>query len=158
MSIRNNVTRLLDANGIDYQAFELPDDDKRSALETSSLLGASPEQVFKTIVTTRTGRGKPILAIVPGPAEVDLKAVAAAAGEKKINLPTQTEAEALTQLQTGGISPIALINKGFDVILDEFALAFDRIYISGGQRGLSILIPVKDLIDLTGAKVAEISG
>ena len=157
MSIRNNVTRLLEANEIRYQAVELPDGEKRSAVETAGLLGAPPEQVFKTIVITRSGRGKAILAVVPGPAEVDLKAVAAAAGEKKVNLPTQNEAENLTRLQSGGISALALINQGFDVFLDEFAHVFDRIYVSGGQRGLSILIGVDDFIRLTGAQVAEIS-
>lgn len=157
MTIRNNVTRLLDANAVDYQAFELPDDEKRSALETAALLNAAPEQVFKTIVITRSGRGKPVLALVPGPSEVDLKAVAAAVGEKKVNLPSQNEAEQLTRLQSGGISALALINQGFDVLLDEFALAFDRIYMSGGLRGLNILIPVQAFIELTNAAIAEIS-
>lgn len=157
MTIRNNVTRLLDANEVLYQAFELPDDEKRTALETASLLNAPEEQVFKTIVITRSGRGKTILAVVPGPSEVDLKAVAAAIGEKKVNLPTQKEAEQLTRLQSGGISALALINQGFDVLLDEFALAFDRIYVSGGQRGLTILLPVQAFIDLTGAVIVEIA-
>lgn len=157
MTIRNNVTRLLDANEVLYQAFELPDDEKRTALETASLLNAPEEQVFKTIVITRSGRGKTILAVVPGPSEVDLKAVAAAIGEKKVNLPTQKEAEQLTRLQSGGISALALINQGFDVLLDEFALAFDRIYVSGGQRGLTILLPVQAFIDLTGAVIIEIA-
>lgn len=156
--MRNNVTRLLDANQITYEAIELPDSEKRSAIETAGQLGVPAEQVFKTIVLTRTGRGKAILAVVPGPAEVDLKAVAAAVGEKKVNLPTQSEAENLTRLQTGGISALALLNQGFDVLLDEFAHAYDRIYVSGGQRGLSILIRVEDFIRLTGAFVSEITG
>ncbi|HUF38368.1 MAG TPA: YbaK/EbsC family protein, partial [Anaerolineales bacterium] len=102
--MRNNVTRLLDARGIRYTAIPLPDDRKRSAVETAAALAVPPEQVFKTIVVTRPGKGKPLLAVVPGPAEVDLKAVAEAAGEKKVALPTQREAETLTGLQAGGIS------------------------------------------------------
>lgn len=157
MTTRNNVTRLLDSRGLDYQAVELPDDDKHSALESAELIGAPPEQVFKTIVVTRAGKGRPVLAVVPGPVEVDLKLLAAALGEKKVSIPTQREAEALTGHQAGGISALALFDKGFDVLLDEFAGAFDDIYVSGGQRGLSIRIGVEDFISLTSARVAALA-
>ena len=89
---KNNVTRLLDARKITYRAFELSED-KRGALEAAELLGAQPEQVFKTIVVKRLGRGKMILAVVPGTKEVDLKLLAKVVGEKKILLPTEREAE-----------------------------------------------------------------
>ncbi|HUF37224.1 MAG TPA: YbaK/EbsC family protein, partial [Anaerolineales bacterium] len=100
---------------------------------------------------------KPLLAVVPGPAEVDLKAVAEAAGEKKVALPTQREAETLTGLQAGGISPLALFDKGFEVLLDEFAEVFDEIYVSGGERGLDIRIGVADFLAVTGGQVAALS-
>jgi Cys-tRNA(Pro)/Cys-tRNA(Cys) deacylase len=94
---------------------------------------------------------------VPGDSEVDLKLLAKAVGEKKVNLPTEKEAERLTGLQAGGISPLALLNKGFEVVLDEIATLFDEIHISGGQRGLNIRLPVAALVELTKAWVAEIS-
>ncbi len=153
--IANNVTRLLDSRKIPYQAFELSAE-KHGALETAQILNVPPEQVFKTIVVTREGKGKPLLAVVPGPAEVDLKALARAAGEKKVHLPTEKEAERLTRLQAGGISPLALLNRGFQVVLDASAQNFAEIHISGGQRGLNIRLPVSALIDLTRAKVAPI--
>ncbi len=153
--IANNVTRLLDSRKIPYQAFELSAE-KHGALETAQILNVPPEQVFKTIVVTREGKGKPLLAVVPGPAEVDLKALARAAGEKKVHLPTEKEAERLTGLQAGGISPLALLNRGFQVVLDASAQNFAEIHISGGQRGLNIRLPVSALIDLTRAKVAPI--
>ena len=115
----NNVTRLLDSHKITYTAFELPAE-KLGALEAAGHLGVDPAQVYKTIVTTREGKGKPILAVVPGPLEVDLKKLARAVGEKKVSLPTEREAEGLTGLQAGGISPLALINRGFQVII-QFA-------------------------------------
>jgi Cys-tRNA(Pro)/Cys-tRNA(Cys) deacylase len=160
--MRNNMTRLLDARGIPYQAIPLPDDRKLSAVEVAAALGVPPEQVFKTIVVTRAdqgrlGKGKPILAVIPGPAEVDLRAVAAAAGEKKVTLPTQREAEALTGYQAGGISPLALFDKGFEVLLDEFAEAFEEIYVSGGERGLDIRIGVNDFLAVTGAAIVSIT-
>jgi Cys-tRNA(Pro)/Cys-tRNA(Cys) deacylase len=152
----NNVTRLLDSRKIPYTAFELPAE-KLGALEAARLMGVPPEQVFKTIVVTRQGKGKPILAVVPGPKEVDLKALAKFLGEKKVVLPTEREAERLTGLQTGGISPLALINRGFQVILDASAKVYQQIYISGGERGLDIRLPTKDLIVLTNARLGEIS-
>lgn len=153
--ITNNVIRLLDTRKIPYTAFELPAE-KLGALETAQLIGAPPEQVFKTIVVVREEKGKPILAVVPGTAEVDLKLLARALGEKKLHLPTEREAERLTGLQAGGISPLALINRGFQVVLDETAQLFDEIYISGGQRGLNIRLPVEDFRKLVNAKYAEI--
>ncbi|MCB9136121.1 MAG: aminoacyl-tRNA deacylase [Anaerolineales bacterium] len=156
MTTRSNVTRLLDSKKIPYTVYELSPDEKTGAMETASLLNISPEMVFKTIVVTRIVKGKPILAVVPAPSEVDLKLVAKALNEKKVALPTQREAEQLTGLQAGGISPLALINKGFQVLLDQSAANFPEIHISGGQRGLNIRLSVKDLLQLTNGKLAEI--
>jgi Cys-tRNA(Pro)/Cys-tRNA(Cys) deacylase len=151
----NNVTRLLDARKIAYTAFELPAE-KLGAEETARILGVPLEIVFKTIVILREKPGKAILAVVPGTGEVNLKAVASAIGEKKVHLPTQAEAEKLTGLQAGGISPLALVNRGFTVLLDRSALAHEQIHVSGGQRGLNIRLPVKALIQLTNAKTGDI--
>lgn len=152
----NNITRLLDAHKIAYQVFELPAE-KLGAEQTASLLQVPLQQVYKTIVTTRQGKGKPILAVVPGNSEVDLKALAKAVGEKKLHLPTEREAEQLTGLQAGGISPLALIHRGFQVVVDASAQEFTEIHISGGQRGLNIRLPVEALILLTDARLAAIS-
>ncbi len=156
MPITNNVTRLLDSRKIPYTAYELPIE-KRSALETAQLLNVEPASVFKTIVVTRDKPKKPLLLVVPGPTSVDLKLLASALDEKKVYLPTEREAEQLTGLQVGGISPLALINKGFQVVLDESAQQFSAIHISGGQRGLNIKLPAADLIKLTNARLAGVS-
>ncbi len=152
----NNVTRMLDAKGIAYEAYDLPPE-KLGALEAAEILGVEPEAVYKTIVVTREGRGKPILALVPGPKEVDLKAVAKSVGEKKVHLATLREAEKITSLQAGGISPLALIQRSFDVIMDATAEERSEIYLSGGQRGMNIRMPVSDLVALTNAEFAIIS-
>lgn len=151
-----NITRMLDAQKIPYTAFELSPE-KHSALETASLLNVPPELVYKTIVVMREGKGKPILAVVPGPREVDLKALAKAVNEKKLRLPSEREAEQVTGLQAGGISPLALINKGFQVVLDASAQGHEEIHVSGGQRGLNIRLPLTALVKLTNARLAEIS-
>jgi len=152
----NNVTRLLDSRKISYTAYDLPPD-KLGALETARLLEVEPASVFKTIVVTREKPKKPLLVVVPGPASVDLKLLAAALGEKKVYLPTEREAEQLSGLQAGGISPLALINKGFQVVLDKSAEDFKEIHVSGGQRGLNIKLSVADFMKLTNARLGDVS-
>ncbi|MCE1254675.1 MAG: Cys-tRNA(Pro) deacylase [Anaerolineae bacterium] len=152
----NNVTRLLEAKKIPFTAFDLPAE-KLGALETAALLKVPAEQVFKTIVIKRDKPAKPVLAVVSGTDEVNLKMVATALGDKKVYLPTQKEAEEITHLQAGGISALALLNKGFNVLLDETALLFDEIHVSGGQRGLNIRLPVAAFIEITQAKTAPIA-
>ena len=156
MPITNNVTRLLDSRKIKYTTYELPAE-KLGALETARLLDLDPAAVFKTIVVTRDRLRKPLLAVVPGTSSVDLKLLAAALGEKKVYLSTEREAEELTGLPAGGISPLALINKGFQVVIDSSAQSFAEIHVSGGQRGLNIKLPVADLAKLTNARFAKVS-
>lgn len=152
----NNVTRLLAARKIPFTAYDVPAV-KLSALEVAEYLQIVPEIVFKTIVLQREKKGKPLLAVVPATGEVDLKKLARAINEKKVSIASQQNAEKLTGLLTGGISPLALINKGFQVILDSSAIEQGEIYISGGQRGLQIQLGVQELITITNAKVASIS-
>ena len=156
MPVVNNVTRLLDSKKVSYKAFELSAE-KRGASETALLLGVDPELVYKTIVVTRPGPGKPVLAVIPGPNRVDLKQLATALGEKKLSLPTEREAEELTGLLAGGISPLALLNKGFQVVIDSVAQDLPEIHVSGGQRGLNIRLPVSALAELTRARFAPVS-
>jgi Cys-tRNA(Pro)/Cys-tRNA(Cys) deacylase len=155
MTVINNVTRFLDSRKVRFTAHEMPYE-KLGAVEAAQFMGVPEGQVFKTIVTTRE-KGKPVLALVPGPRVVDLKLLALFLGEKKMYLPTEREAEALTGLQAGGISPLGLINKGFQVAIDSTAQGFEEIYISGGQRGLDIQLRVDDLVKLTNARIGAIS-
>jgi len=152
----NNVTRLLDAKKVPYQVFELPVE-KLGAKETATLLNLPVEQIYKTIVVARPKPGKPLLAVVPGDRQVDLKALAQVVNEKKLFLSSEKEAELLTGLLAGGISPLALINKGFQVVIDNQAEKFTEIHISGGARGLNIRLPVSSLVQLTHARLAAIS-
>jgi Cys-tRNA(Pro)/Cys-tRNA(Cys) deacylase len=156
MPVTNNVTRLLDSRKILYTSYELPPE-KLGAVEAAHLLNVEPASVFKTIVVTREKPKKPLLVVVPGNSNVDLKLLASTLGEKTMHLPTEREAEQLTGLQAGGISPLALINKGFQVILDSSANNFSEIHISGGQRGLNIKLPVTDLVKLTNARIETVS-
>ena len=156
MKAANNVTRFLDAKKIAYTAFEIPAL-KLSALEVSDFLNIPPENVFKTIVLQPEKIKKTVLAVVPATGEVSPKKLAAFLKEKKVSVTTQREAEALTGLQAGGISPLALIHKGFQVVVDASALVQEFILVSGGQRGVQVQLNAKDLIKLTNARTADIA-
>ena len=153
--ISNNVTRLLDNRKINYAIHELPRE-KLGAEEVARLLEVPPAIIFKSIVISRHVKGKPILAVIPGNQEVNLKALARVIGEKKVSPATQHEAEKLTRLKAGGISPLALVNRGFEILIHNSALAHEYIHVSGGELGLNISLAGKDLIHLTRAKTADI--
>lgn len=148
--------RLLEGKRIAFEAHRYDPDLYVSAEEVAEAIDMPPQQVFKTIVT-EPDKGKPILALVPADAEVDLKALAAAAGAKKVRLATQAEAERLTGLQKGGISALALVNRGFAVYLDRSALAFERIGMSAGERGVQVVLAPGDFVKVTGARVGAIA-
>jgi len=155
--LANNVTRMLDAKKIRFQAFEVPTE-KLSALEVADILKIPADDVYKTIVASRAKPGKPILAVVPGPLEVDIKKLATALSEKKVFITTLNEAEALTGLLAGGISPLALTNKGFQVLIDASAQAKKTILVSAGQRGLQVRLSPADLSNLCNGRFADIAG
>ncbi len=151
----NNVTRFLDSKKIRYQIFELPPE-KLGAVETAEFLHIPVHLVYKSIILLQPN-SKPVLCMLPGNAKVDLKAVADLLGQKKVRLTTQAEAEALTGLQTGGISPLALLHRGFIMILDSSVEGLEEIHISGGERGVNIRMPVIDLQNIVNARVWKIS-
>ena len=151
----NNVTRFLDSRNVQYTTFDLPPQ-KIGGLETASLLGVSPALIYKSIVIIRKNPGKPVLAVIPAASDVNLKALAKVVGEKKVSPATQKEAERLTKLQVGGISPLALINRGFDIIIHESVYEQEAVHVSGGELGLNIRLHSEDLVELTSAKVAPI--
>lgn len=159
MEFKNNVTRYLDAQKVKYQVFTYDyDAGVESAVEVAKAIGLPPEQVFKTLVVQADDpRRKPMLVIIPGPDTLDLRVLAKAVNAKKVKMAAHAEAERMTGLQTGGISALALINKGFDVFLNDQANQFDAIAVSAGQRGANVLVPVKDLVRLTRARLITIA-
>ncbi len=150
---RLNSMRVLEAQGVPYEVFAFPPQ-HHSAQEVAELAGVPPERVYKTLVVQRE-RGKPILVMVAADRQLDLKRLAAAIGEKKLRMAPHTEAERLTGLQVGGISALALLNRGFDVFIDQRATAQDRVYVSAGQRGVNLILAVADLQRVTGARLVE---
>ena len=148
--------RLLEGKKVAYSALRYDPDVYVSAVEVAEAVGLPPEQVFKTLVT-QPETGKPILAVIPAAAELDLKALAKAAGLKKVRMATQADAERLTGLQKGGISALALVNKGFKVFLDSSAGQFDQIAMSAGERGVQVVLAPQDFVRVSGARSALIA-
>ncbi len=164
MAKKTNKTlamKVLDGRKIKYEVVAYPGN-MRDAEEIARELGAPPEQVFKTLVVPPPeGHGrnaKPILAVIPANKQLNLKKLAKLLSVKKVKMASHKEAEALTGLQVGGISPLALLNKGFRVYLDTAVREQTSIYVSAGQRGLQIKLGAMDLVKVTGAKWGEIGG
>ena len=101
------------------------------------------------------GLGAPIGSMIAGDRELNLKRLAAAIGEKKLWMASQRDAERLTGLKVGGISPLALLNRGFDIYADRAAAEQSHVYISAGQRGVNLRVAVEDLLQVTGARLVE---
>lgn len=148
--------KLLEGKKVPFDVYAYPAH-LRDAQEVAAAVGMPTEQVFKTLVVPRPKPGKPMLVMVPSDRQLDLKKMAKAVGEKKLKMATHQEAERLTGLQVGGISALALLNRGFDIFLDETALDNDQMVISAGQRGLQIRLAVSDLLDISGAHLVDAS-
>ncbi|NUR09556.1 MAG: Cys-tRNA(Pro) deacylase [Nocardioidaceae bacterium] len=122
-------------------------------LEAAEALGLDPEQVFKTLLTAVHGRL--VVGIVPVSGQLDLKAVAAAVGGKKATMADPAAAERATGYVVGGISPVGQ-KRAHPTVLDESAMGFETVYVSGGRRGLDLGLAPRDLVEVTGATVAAI--
>ena len=156
---KTNAMRLLDAQKIEYHVTVYDDAGEfHSAEQAAALIGAPVEQVYKTLVVLRessTPRAKPLLVMVASNREVDLRVLAKSIGEKKLRMATKKEAEQLTGAQIGGISALAQLNKGFEMLLDKSALDLEMIHVSGGVRGVDIALRVADLQRVTNAKIVS---
>lgn len=151
--------KFLDGKKVPYEVVEYPNT-MRDAAEIAALKGIPAGQVFKTLVVqppAGTAKAKPMLVLIPANRQLDLKKLAQVVGAKKLKMATHAEAEQMTGLQVGGISPLVLVNKGFTIYLDETAHAHSHIYISAAQKGLNLKVPVNDLVKVTGGRWADVS-
>lgn len=152
---RTNATRALDARGVPYEVRTFPDE-VHSAGGVAEVLGVPAASVCKTLVVIPS-EGHPLLVMVAGDRELDLKRVARAAGVKKARMAHHDEAEALTGLRVGGISALALLGRSFRVYLDQDASAPEHVFVSAGARGVNLRIGVDDLVRVTRARRIEAS-
>ena len=153
--MKTNAARILDRAGIAYELLEYAvDQSDLSAPHVAAAVGLPPEQVFKTLVA-RGDRSGVVLAVIPASAELGLKALAAASGNKNIDLVPLKEVLVLTGYIRGGVSPIGT-RKPYPVFLDETADLWDQIAVSAGRRGCQLLLAPADLVRVTEARVCAI--
>lgn len=150
------ATVALHAAGIAFALREYDHDPRATSygLEAAEALGLPPERVFKTLMTTVDGALS--VAIVPVTGQLDLKALARALGGSKAAMADVAVAQRATGYVAGGISPIGQ-KRAHPTVLDESALGFDTVFVSGGRRGLDLEIAPADLVAATNALVAPLS-
>ena len=133
-AIKTNAARILEGAGVAYEAREYPvDDSDISAPKVAQAIGLPAEQVFKTLVA-RGDRTGVLLACLPGSAELNLKSLAKASGNKTVELTAVKEIQNLTGYIRGGVSPIGT-RKPYPVYLDDSAAQWPAIAVSAGVRG-----------------------
>ena len=156
MPAKTNAVRLLDQLGIPYQLREYEVDPNDLAAEAvAAKIGLPAEQVFKTLVA-RGDRNGICMAVIPGNTELNLKALAEAAGDRKIQLVPVKELQALTGYIRGGVTALAG-KKDYPVFADETLELFDVISVSAGLRGLQILLAPADYLRATKATLAGLT-
>jgi Cys-tRNA(Pro)/Cys-tRNA(Cys) deacylase len=154
--MKTNAARILDQQGISYELREYSVDPEDLTAETVAIkIGFPPEQVFKTLVAKGERIGV-CLAVIPGNSELDLKALAAATGDKKIDLVPLRDVLPLTGYVRGGVTALGC-RKEYPVFADETIELWDVVSVSAGQRGTQILIAPADYLRSTSAKLASIA-
>lgn len=154
---KTQAMRALEGKRIPYEVLTYPDD-LRDAEEIALILDLPPAQVFKTLVVLPPELGKkPMLVMLPANRQLHLKKLATAVGAKRLKMATHREAEEMTGLQVGGISAVALLNKGFTALIDQSVHAQSQICISAGKRGLQLKLAVADLVKLTNARTVDVA-
>ena len=156
MMQKTNGVRLLDQLGIKYElrAYEVDPNDL-TAESVAEKVGLPPEQVFKTLVA-RGDRNGICMAVIPGDAELDLKALANASGDRKIHLVQMKELLGLTGYIRGGVTAFAG-KKDYPVYVDETLELFDVVSVSAGIRGLQVLLRPEDYLRVTKGTIATLT-
>jgi Cys-tRNA(Pro)/Cys-tRNA(Cys) deacylase len=153
---KTNAARMLDSAGIQYELREYEvDENDLSAPHVAAAIGMPADQVFKTLVA-RGDRTGVLMACIPANTELDLKALAAASGNKKVELVPVKEVLPLTGYIRGGVSPVGT-RKPYPLYLDETADVWDLISVSAGVRGCQMLLAPNDLARAVDAQRCAIA-
>ncbi|HSN11778.1 MAG TPA: Cys-tRNA(Pro) deacylase [Propionibacteriaceae bacterium] len=125
--------------------------------ETVAVLGLPAERVFKTLVASVTGSGRPelVVGVVPVSGQLDLKSLAAAVGAKRAEMADPAAAQRSSGYVVGGISPFGQRTR-LRTVVDASALTYSTVFVSGGRRGLQVEVDPADLVRLTDAVIADI--
>ena len=153
---KTNAMRMLDKAGVKYEAMEyVYDENDLDGHHVAEFFGLPYENVFKTLVA-RGDSGEYMVFCLSVDDEVDLKKAARLAGEKRVEMIHVKDLLNVTGYIRGGCSPIGM-KKKYKTFFDEMILLLDEVYVSAGQRGMQLKLDPQDLIDLTEAKVGELT-
>ena len=153
--VKTNAIRMVEQKKIPYTEHEYEwDENHLSASSVAEQLPESQSRIFKTLVAVGNVTG-PLVAVIPGEAELNLKKLAKVSGNKKVEMLHLKDLEATTGYIRGGCSPIGM-KKLFPTYLDQIAENYDQIIVSAGRRGLQMELAPQDICALTSGQVADI--
>ena len=143
---KTNAARLLDRLSIEYaiRTYPIKDGEHLEAAAVAQLVGMAPSRVFKTLAARGDKHGV-LLACIPADQELDLKKLADASNNKRVELVHLKEVLALTGYIRGGVSPLGA-KKNYPVYLDRSALTLPMLAVSAGVRGAQLVLTPQDLI------------
>ena len=152
---KTNAMRILEQKGIPFDVNLYECEEFIDGVHIANQLGQPYEQSFKTLVAVGKSGGHYVF-VLPIAQELDLKKAARAVGEKAVELIHVKEIFPLTGYIRGGCTPIGM-KKQFPTVIDETAILFDEIIISGGRIGAQILIDPQELQKAIGCKFEELT-
>lgn len=156
MNTKTNAMRILDKEKIHYNVITYDvQKGKVDGISVAQMIGRSPESVYKTLVA-KSSAGNIYVFVIPVEAELDLKKAAKITGEKKIEMLPVKDLQKWTGYIRGGCSPIGM-KKHYPTIIDSTALEHDHIIVSGGKIGVQMELSVKDLQQVTEAKLEDVT-
>ena len=154
--MKTNAVRMLDDLAISYELRDYEVDPDDLAAESVALkIGMPVEQVFKTLVVKGDREGV-CLAVIPGDAELDLKALAKLSGNRKMEMASLKEVQPLTGYIRGGVTALAG-KRNYPVYVDETIILFDQVSVSAGIRGTQIILAPGDYVRATNGTTGEIA-
>lgn len=152
--VKTNAMRILDKSKIPYEIINYECDEFIDGLHTAEKTGAPVEQSFKTLVMQGKSRQYYVF-VVPIAEEVDLKVAAKTVGEKSVEMIPVKDITAITGYVRGGCTPLGM-KKQFPTIIHESASSFNKIYISGGRIGTTIIVAPDALLTVIRGTYADI--
>lgn len=151
--IKTNAMRILDRAKVPYEVLQYECGEFIDGMHSAEITGAPVEQSFKTLVA-RGKSGQYYVFVLPIAKEVDLKKAARTVGEKSVEMIHVREITAVTGYVRGGCSPIGM-KKQFPTVVEQSARQFDRIYVSGGRIGTTLILSPEDLLRVSRAEYGD---
>ena len=153
--IKTNAMRILDRMKIPYTHYTYECDEFIDGMQIVEKLNLKPEQVYKTLVTQGHSKAYFVF-VIPVAEELDLKKAAKAVGEKSLEMIHVKDINQITGYIRGGCSPVGM-KKEFPTYIDETAMLFDAIAVSGGMRGVQLIVNPDQLLGFVKGEYVDLT-